>query len=76
MLLEIYLDVIVVLARESHGQLSFGPGTAFPQPTHVRRELQVLDRDRRGKERGGRLRLAMKGVERRKRVGERKRKKG
>lgn len=67
MLLVIYLDVIVVLARQLHGQFTFGPGTAFPQPTYFRRELQVLDRDRRGmRGGGGELRLAMKGKERRK----------
>lgn len=36
-----YLDVIVVLASQPHGQFTFGPGTSFPQPTHFRRELQV-----------------------------------
>lgn len=36
-----YLDVIVVLARQPHGQFAFGPGAPFPQPTHFRRELQV-----------------------------------
>lgn len=39
-----YLDVIVVFAREPHGQLAFGLGAAIPQPTHFRGELQVLDR--------------------------------
>lgn len=39
-----YLDVIVVFAREPHGQVAFGLGAAIPQPTHFRGELQVLDR--------------------------------
>ena len=59
MLLKEYLDVIVVLARQSHGQLTFGLGAPFPQPTHFRRELQVLDRDRRGMV-GGKWSLATK----------------
>lgn len=48
-----YLHVTVVPSRQPHGQLTPGPGTAFPQPTHFRRELPV-----RGgggaKQRGGR----------------------
>ena len=55
-LLEVYLDVIVVFAREPHGQLAFGLGTAIPQPSHFRRELQVLDGEgggRRGEARRG-----------------------
>ena len=39
-----YLDVIVVFAREPHGQLAFGLGAPIPQPTHFRGELQVSDR--------------------------------
>lgn len=46
--LEVYLDVIVVLARQPHGQFAFGLGTPIPQPVHFRRELQVLDREARG----------------------------
>lgn len=46
LLLGIYLDVIVVLARQLHSQFTFGLGTPFPQPAHFRGELQVLDRDR------------------------------
>lgn len=60
----VYLDVIVVLARQPHGQFMFGLGTPIPQPTHFRRELQVLDG------RGGcRSRLATRGGGRRKRKG-------
>lgn len=37
-----YLDVIVVLASQPRGKFAPGPGTPLPQPTHFRRELQVL----------------------------------
>lgn len=47
MQLEVYLDVIVVLARQLGGQFTFGLGTSIPQPTHFGGELQMLDRDRR-----------------------------
>lgn len=31
-----------MFASQPHGQLSFGPGTTLPQPSHVRGELQVV----------------------------------
>lgn len=37
----IYLDVIVVLARQLRGQLSFGLGTPIPQPADFGGELQA-----------------------------------
>lgn len=42
---DVYLHVVVVLARQLHGQLTFGLGTPIPQPADFRGQLQVLDRE-------------------------------
>ena len=48
-----YLGVIAVLAPQPHGQLSLGPGTALPQPTHVRGELAYRTGYHHGDDTGG-----------------------
>lgn len=45
---EVYLHVVVVLARQLHGQLTFGLGTAIPQPADFRGQLQLLDKEGQG----------------------------
>lgn len=42
---DVYLHVVVVFARQLHGQLTFGLGTPIPQPADFRGQLQVLDRE-------------------------------
>lgn len=44
----VYLHVVVVLARQLHGQLTFGLETPIPQPKYFRGELQLLDREVQG----------------------------
>lgn len=48
LLQEVYLHVVLVLARQLHGQLTLGLGTAIPQPADFRGQLQLLDREVRG----------------------------
>lgn len=71
----IYLDVIVVLARQLRGQLSFGLGTPIPQPADFRGELQAWRREGGGGSRltGGRKRKEGKRKRKRRQSGQRQR---
>lgn len=64
LLQEVYLHVVVVPARQLQLQLTFGPGTAIPQPADLRGQLHLVDKEVQGRcgtaratterERGGR----------------------